>query len=128
MQTKPYGTASPAYLDAASNAGQFHIVDSQLIMYTSSTPLYMNVENPADKTQRALATWFDTTPNEYGAFAFQGDTLIWSVADIERPNLAAWLVCGEQELFINTGAYLWETPVGCVDQTVSLKAWGLDCG
>jgi hypothetical protein len=80
----------------------------------------MSVENPTDKTQRTLRTWFDTTKNTYGTFAFQGDTLTWSVADISRPNTAAWLVCGDgKQLYVNTGAYLYNTPAGCADQTVS---------
>ncbi|KAK0637477.1 hypothetical protein B0T17DRAFT_481383, partial [Bombardia bombarda] len=81
-------------------------------------PLYMNVENPADKTQRKLATAYKETKNAYGTFAFQGDTLTWTVADIARPNAAAWLVCEGQEMFINTGAYLYNTPAGCADQTI----------
>ncbi|KAK1773036.1 60s ribosomal protein mitochondrial precursor protein, partial [Copromyces sp. CBS 386.78] len=67
---------------------------------------------------RKLKTWFSTTKNAYGTFKFQGDTLTWSVADINRPNEAAWLVCTGQEVFINTGAYLYQTPTGCADQTI----------
>ncbi|KAJ8113810.1 hypothetical protein ONZ43_g5065 [Nemania bipapillata] len=79
----------------------------------------MWVENPANKTQRTLQTWFDTANNPYGAFAFQGDTLTWTVADISRPNAAAWLVCGNDgQLYINTGAYAYDTPSGCADQTI----------
>jgi len=89
---------------------------------------YMHVENPSDKTQRKLRTWFeiggdgnsDGGKNGYGAFGFQGDTLTWSVGEIRRPNEAAWLVCGgEGELFVNTGAFLYDTPEGCWDHTVS---------
>lgn len=79
----------------------------------------MHVENPADKTQRKLETWFSTEQNNYGTFGFQGDTLTWRTSDIARPNEAAWLVCEGQQLFINTGAYLYNTPAGCADQTVS---------
>ena len=42
------------------------------------------------------------------------------MGDISRPNTAAWLVCAGQELFVNTGAYGYDTPAGCADQTVSL--------
>ncbi|KAI8260037.1 hypothetical protein K4K58_002185 [Colletotrichum sp. SAR11_239] len=118
LQAKPTGTPSKAYLDSPSTAGQFKIEDGQLVHLTGSSSLYLNVENPADKTQRKLETWFATTKNTYGTFAFQGDTLTWSTPDINRPNLAAWLVCENQEVFINTGAYLYQTPAGCYDQTI----------
>ncbi|KAF5515352.1 putative 1,4-beta-D-glucan cellobiohydrolase C [Colletotrichum siamense] len=118
LQAKPTGTPSKAYLDSPSTAGQFKIEDGQLVHLTGSSSLYLNVENPADKTQRKLETWFATTKNTYGTFAFQGDTLTWSTPDIKRPNLAAWLVCENQEVFINTGAYLYQTPAGCYDQTI----------
>lgn len=95
------------------------MVDGQLVYYTGGDLLYMGVENPANKTQRTLETWFDSTANDYGTFAFQGDTLTWTVADISRPNTAAWLVCGDEgQLFINTGAYAYETPDGCADETI----------
>ncbi|KAJ0281266.1 hypothetical protein CBS470a_008375 [Colletotrichum nupharicola] len=118
LQAKPTGAPSKAYLDSPSTAGQFKIEDGQLVHLTGSSSLYLNVENPADKTQRKLETWFATTKNTYGTFAFQGDTLTWSTPDINRPNLAAWLVCENQEVFINTGAYLYQTPAGCYDQTI----------
>lgn len=129
LQAKPTGAPGPAYLDSHTSAGQFKVSAGQVVYNRggSTAPLYMNVENPADKTQRKLRTTFSTTQNTYGAFAFQGDTLTWSVADIKRPNEAAWLVCDKQELFINTGAYLYQTPAGCFDQTVSLPpgtVWG----
>lgn len=120
LQAKPTGTPGSAYLDSHVSAGQFKVADGQVVYNRGdAAPLYMNVENPVDKTQRKLQTWFNATENAYGAFAFQGDTLTWTVADINRPNVAAWLVCDRQELFINTGAYLYETPAGCFDQTVS---------
>ncbi|KAI8305551.1 hypothetical protein K4K61_005212 [Colletotrichum sp. SAR11_59] len=118
LQAKPTGTPSKAYLDSPSTAGQFKIEDGQLVHLTGSSSLYLNVENPVDKTQRKLETWFATTKNTYGTFAFQGDTLTWITPDINRPNLAAWLVCENQEVFINTGAYLYQTPAGCYDQTI----------
>ncbi|KAL2821318.1 hypothetical protein BDW59DRAFT_164201 [Aspergillus cavernicola] len=122
LQSKPTATPGTAYLDMNTNAGQFNIISGQLVYYTptseNGSSLYMNVENPSDKTQRKLTTWFNTTENTYGEFAFQGDTVAWSVSDIERPNTAAWLVCEEQQLFINTGAYAYETPEGCADQTI----------
>ncbi|KAK4206694.1 hypothetical protein QBC37DRAFT_393297 [Rhypophila decipiens] len=104
-------TASQLYLDSTG----------QLTLYRGAgvAPLYLNIENPSDKTQRKLATEFKETKNSYGKFGFQGDTLTWSVGEIKRPNEAAWLVCGDgKELFVNTGAYGWDTPAGCSDQTI----------
>ncbi|KAI1160018.1 carbohydrate-binding module family 1 protein [Nemania serpens] len=126
LQAAPTATPSPgpgdAYLRSSQKAGQFNIVSGQLIYNPGSSSrasLYMWVENPTNKTQRTLETWFDTTKNPYGAFAFQGDTLTWTVADIPRPNAAAWLVCGNNgQLYINTGAYAYNTPSGCADQTI----------
>ncbi|KAF9878080.1 hypothetical protein CkaCkLH20_04656 [Colletotrichum karsti] len=118
LQAKPTLTPSKAYLDSPGTAGQFKVDAGQLVHLTGSSPLYLNVENPADKTQRKLETWFSASKNTYGTFAFQGDTLTWSTPDINRPNLAAWLVCENQEVFINTGAYLYQTPAGCFDQTI----------
>ncbi|KAL1867825.1 hypothetical protein VTK73DRAFT_3967 [Phialemonium thermophilum] len=120
LQSKPTGTPGYAYLDTNTGAGQFNIKDGQLVYNRGANedPLYMNVEDPADKTQRKLQTWFNQTKNAYGTFAFQGDTVTWTVADINRPNTAAWLVCEDQELYINTGAYLYQTPPGCVDETI----------
>jgi hypothetical protein len=50
---------------------------------------------------------------------FSGDAVQWSIPTITRQNLSAWLVCGKQSLWINLGAYLYMTPAGCADQTVS---------
>lgn len=119
-------TMSPSAILASPSlgiSGQFNIISGQLVLnkFGNGDNWYMHVENPADKTQRKLRTWFEQgKPATYGAFAFQGDTLTWSVEDIKRPNTAAWLVCGEgKELFVNTGAYLYQTPEGCFDHTVS---------
>ncbi|KAF7163713.1 hypothetical protein CNMCM6106_000529 [Aspergillus hiratsukae] len=79
----------------------------------------MNVENPVDKAQRTLQTWFNTTQNQYGTFGFQGDAVTLSVGDIARPNVAAWYVCGDEgALFINTGPYGYLTPEGCFDEMI----------
>ncbi|KAI0506692.1 carbohydrate-binding module family 1 protein [Xylaria bambusicola] len=126
LQAAPTATPSPgpgdAYLLSAPKAGQFNIIDGQLVYNPgspSSEKLYMWVEDPANKMQRTLETWFDAGENPYGKFAFQGDTLTWAVDDIKRPNAAAWLVCGDAgQLYINTGAYAYDTPEGCADQTI----------
>ncbi|VUC30206.1 unnamed protein product [Clonostachys rosea] len=118
LQSKPTASSSTAYLDAAEGAGQFNIIDGQLVYYTGSSELYLHVEQPTDLTQRKLQTWFEAGKNAYGTFAFQGDAVTWSVSEITRPNTAAWFVCEDQELFINTGAYGYQTPAGCADQTI----------
>lgn len=68
-----------------------------------------------------LAMTFNTTQNTYGTFAFSGDAVQWSIPTISRPNLSAWLVCANQQLFINLGPYDYNTPPGCADETVSLE-------
>ncbi|KAK3306213.1 uncharacterized protein B0T15DRAFT_534697 [Chaetomium strumarium] len=121
LQTKPANVAGTAILDSHTTAGQFNVEDGQLVNKVSSPPLYLWVEEPADKASpppRTLATFFNTTRNPFGTFAWQGDTLTWSVPSIKRQNVAAWLVCANQALFINTGAYGYQTPAGCADQTV----------
>ncbi|KAK7997387.1 hypothetical protein PG990_009861 [Apiospora arundinis] len=121
LQTKPAVAAGTALLESYTSAGQFNVVDGQLVENTGDggQPLYMWVEKPvSDFTQRTLATWFNTTKNPFGTFAFQGDALTWSAPEVKRQNLAAWLVCKNQALFINTGAYAYQTPAGCSDQTI----------
>lgn len=123
LQTKPANLPGPAILDSYTTAGQFNIVDGQLVNKVSSPPLYLWVEEPPANSSppRTLATWFNTTRNPFGTFAWQGDTLTWSVPSIKRQNVAAWLVCSKKDqgaLFVNTGAYGYQTPSGCADQTV----------
>lgn len=121
LQTKPANVPGTAVLESHTTAGQFNIESGQLVNKVSNPPLYLWVEEPADKANppRTLATWFNTTKSTFGTFAWQGDTLTWSVPSVKRQNVAAWLVCKNQALFINTGAYSYQTPAGCVDQTVS---------
>ena len=123
LQTSPANEVGVAVLGSSKTAGQFSVADGQLVEWTGEggSPLYLNVEKPADLTQRTLATWFNTTKNEFGTFVFQGDALTWSTPEINRQNLAAWLVCKNQALFINTGAYAYQTPEGCADQTVRIS-------
>ncbi len=121
LQTKPANEPGTAILDSYTTAGQFNIDGGQLINKVANPPLYLWVEEPADKASppRTLATWFNTTKNPFGTFVFNGDAVTWSVPSVKRQNLAAWLVCAKQALFINTGAYSYQTPAGCSDQTVS---------
>jgi hypothetical protein len=44
---------------------------------------------------------------------------------VQRQNVAAWYVCENQNLYINLGAYLYGTPAGCADQTVSFPFFSL---
>lgn len=125
LQTIPANTPGVATLNNYTTAGQFNIVDGQLVEYTGSdgaAPLYLNVAQPANLTSppRTLATTFNATKNGFGTFAFQGDAVTWSTTDFQRQNVAAWLVCANQSLWINTGAYGYQTPSGCVDETVSV--------
>ncbi|KAI1647875.1 uncharacterized protein F4817DRAFT_94954 [Daldinia loculata] len=122
LQTKPGNAPGTAILESYKTAGQYNVKDGQLVANTGEggAPLYLHVEKPADLANppRTLATSFNTTENTFGTFVFQGDALAWSVPDINRQNLAAWLVCKDQALFINTGAYGYQTPSGCSDQTI----------
>ncbi len=121
LQTSPANSVGVAVLASSKTAGQFNIVDGQLVEATGADPLYLNVEKPADFTQRTLATWFNTTKNAFGTFVFSGDAVTWSAPEVKRQNLAAWLVCKGAQLFINTGAYAYQTPSGCADETVSFS-------
>ncbi|KAK4097262.1 carbohydrate-binding module family 1 protein [Parathielavia hyrcaniae] len=119
--TSPSTPGGPnALISNPSRAGQFNVISGQLVWHRfgGQQPMYMHVEDPADRTQRKLRTWFAASPNAHGTFGFQGDTLTWSVADISRPNAAAWLVCAGDELFVNTGPFLYQTPAGCFDHTI----------
>ncbi|KAI7774460.1 hypothetical protein LA080_008326 [Diaporthe eres] len=118
LQTVPANQAGTATLNDYTTAGQYNIVDGQLVDYTGT--LYLHVEKPADLASppRTLAASFNATKNSFGTFAFQGDAVTWSAPGLQRQNLAAWLVCQNQALFINTGAYAYQTPAGCADQTI----------
>ncbi|KAB5577998.1 hypothetical protein GE09DRAFT_1214211 [Coniochaeta sp. 2T2.1] len=108
------------WIRAVASPNFHNVVSGQLVEYTGegAAPLYMHVEKPADFTQRTLKTWFNTTQNDFGTFVFQGDALTWSAPEVKRQNLAAWLVCEGKALFVNTGAYAYQTPAGCADQTI----------
>ncbi|PKS07358.1 hypothetical protein jhhlp_005960 [Lomentospora prolificans] len=118
LQTNPQNEPGVAILGPKGSAGQYNIVDGQLISGGSADKLYLHVEKPDDLTQRKLATWFNTTQNEFGTFEFNGDAVVWSTPEVRRENLAAWLACEENALFINTGAYAYNTPAGCSDHTI----------
>ena len=65
-----------------------------------------------------------TTPDANRAFAWSEDSLTWPVVEITRSNPAAWYARGNsKDLFINLGHYLYGTPAGCSDHTVSLLGY-----
>lgn len=123
LQTSPLN-ASPgrAILSGNTSAGQFNIVDGQLVelIDTKGTVLYANVGQQPSPSATYLPVTFTSTKNSFGTFAFQGDTVTWSAAGVQRQNVAAWYVCEGQTVWINLGAYLYGTPAGCADQTVSV--------
>jgi hypothetical protein len=122
LQTSPLN-ASPgrAILSDATSAGQYQILDGQLVelIDTKGSKLYASVGQAASAAATILPVSFTSAKNSFGTFAFQGDTLTWSAAGVQRQNVAAWYVCENQNLYINLGAYLYGTPAGCADQTVS---------
>jgi hypothetical protein len=122
LQTSPLNASSGrAILSDATTAGQYQIVDGQLVelIDTKGTKLYASVGQAASAAATILPVTFTSSKNTFGTFAYQGDTLTWSAAGVQRQNVAAWYVCENQSLWINLGAYLYGTPAGCADQTVS---------
>lgn len=70
------------------------------------TYLFCVVNTTLATTSTYLATFFDTTPDTAGTFAFQGDGVIWTAPNIARQNTGAWLACGTgvPGAYINLGA------------------------
>ena len=123
MQTSPVYTAGPALLGASTSAGQFQVVDGQLVQLVSSPGaptklLYANVSEKRVINDMSLAVQFSETKNTYGVFKWGGDDLQWNVEGVQRPNRSAWYVCEGQRLYVNLGNYAYGTPAGCADQTI----------
>jgi len=118
LQTSPVYTPGTAIMADYTTAGQFNIVNGQLVELVSGSLLYAVVSPQTDSSVTKLAVTFSTTQNTYGTFAFSGDAVTWTIPTITRPNTAAWLVCAQQQLFINLGAYDYDTPAGCADETI----------
>lgn len=124
MQTKPLYANGPALLGDYTTAGQFQVVSGQLVQLVSGPGekpeklLYGVVSEQRYINNMSLSVTFGETKNTYGQFAWNGDGLTWSVASIQRPNAAAWYVCTGQQMYINLGNYLYQTPSGCADQTI----------
>lgn len=120
LQTKPTYSTGLAILDSYTTAGQFNIVNGQLVelIDNKGTLLYANVLPQSDPSKNYLPVSFSTSKNTNGTFAFSGDAVTWSSPGVARQNNAAWLVCANQQLFINLGAYDYNTPAGCADETI----------
>lgn len=124
LQTSPLNSSpGRAILSDNTSAGQFKIADGQLVELIDSkgTVLYANVGQQPSASATYLPVTFSTSKNTFGTFAFQGDTVTWSAAGVQRQNVAAWYVCEGQSAWINLGAYAYGTPAGCADQTVSVS-------
>jgi hypothetical protein len=118
LAASPGYTIGIATMGDYTMAGQFNIVNGQLVELITGGLLYAVVSPHTDSTVTKLAVTFSKTPNTYGTFAFSGDAVTWIISSISRPNSAAWLVCTGQQLFINLGPYVYGTPAGCADETV----------
>jgi hypothetical protein len=152
LQSQTLYTSGNAVLGSYTTAGQFQVVDGQLVQLVSSPGgtaqlLYGNVATNTSYNGRmfigcvqfegvlthmpeALQVTFSTSKNTYGTWGWQGDGLTWSTPDIKRPNSIAWYICTNDHLvYLNLGAYLYNTPSGCSDETVSclprLSKWAL---
>ncbi|KAF8416823.1 hypothetical protein EV426DRAFT_634917 [Tirmania nivea] len=101
----PVGAVGNAVLKSGNTAGQFNLKDGQLVQLISA---------PGTPEQYLYGTVTQRTGTEKTLL----DTLQWSVSDISRPNNAAWLVCEDQNLYVNLGPYAYQTPTGCADQTI----------
>jgi len=117
LQTSPGYMTGIAIMGDYTTAGQFNIVNGQLVELITGGLLYAIVSPQTDNTVTNLAVTFLKSPNTYGTFAFSEDAVTWTIPSIDRPNSAAWLVCTGQQ-FINLGPYAYNTPAGCADETV----------
>ncbi|KAF2460489.1 hypothetical protein BDY21DRAFT_369494 [Lineolata rhizophorae] len=125
LQTDPLYTTGDALMEDYTTAGQWQIIDGQLVELVSAPGepeeyLYANVAEESDVYPNTLAVTVNETENTYGTFSWNGDAVMWSAPDLNRPNNAAWYVCEGQRLFVNLGNYLDpnNTPSGCADQTI----------
>ncbi|RPA83465.1 hypothetical protein BJ508DRAFT_66261 [Ascobolus immersus RN42] len=120
LQSAPPRTASRAVIENMATAAQANIIAGQLVQTldaSGSKVLYAHVTPKAGSETKLQVTW-STEKDTYGTFSWSGDTLTWSTPGIQRQNNAAFLVCENQNLYVNLGAYAYLTPAGCVDQTI----------
>lgn len=68
--------------------------------------LGMAVNTTTATTATYLPTYFATTEETTGTWAFQGDGLTWTAPDIPRQNNGAFLACGSgvPGVYVNLGA------------------------
>ncbi|KAK7029420.1 hypothetical protein VNI00_014674 [Paramarasmius palmivorus] len=124
LRSETQWKASDAVLGEPDTAAQFQITSGQLIQNANGTPLYAVVEPLTDTSASAkkLKVSWSTTPATDGTFVFSGDTVEWSSPNVKRSQNNAWLVCpdadGNRLLYVNLGAYGYQTPSGCADQTI----------
>ncbi|KAG9247031.1 hypothetical protein BJ878DRAFT_580991 [Calycina marina] len=116
LKISPQYVSDTAILNSYTTAGQFQVVSGQLWELISGGLLYANVI-PSSATDK-LAVTFKSTQNAYGKFSWSGVALQWSVPTITRPNLSAWLVCANQQLFVNLGSHGYQPPARCSDGTI----------
>jgi len=125
VQSEDSYAPGPAVLGSYLTGAQFQIVNGQVEHYLpNGNFLYLNVDPPANSSVTYIGTYFATTENTFGTFAWSGDAVTWTVPSIDRPNTSAWLVCadpvtGANLLYINLGNYDYMTPSGCVDETIN---------
>lgn len=122
MQTSPLYSTGSALLGDYTTAGQFQIVNDQLVQLVSAPGeatklLYGVVSETRYINDNSLSVTFSETKNTFGKFVWSGDGLQWSAASVTRPNNGAWYVCSGK-LYVNLGNYLYQTPAGCADQTI----------
>ncbi|KIY68144.1 hypothetical protein CYLTODRAFT_410626 [Cylindrobasidium torrendii FP15055 ss-10] len=122
LRSEVKGTASDAVLGEPSDAAQFQITDGQLIQDAAGTPLYANVQTFEDSDGKKLKVTWKETKDTLGTFTFSGDTTEWSSPTVTRAATNAWLVCEDEDankdVYLNLGPYAYNTPPGCVDQTI----------
>ncbi|KAI5891188.1 carbohydrate-binding module family 1 protein [Schizophyllum commune H4-8] len=122
LQSEILETASDAVLGEPADAAQFEITGGQLVQHASAAPLYATVEAPASAETKKLKVTWSASKDTLGTFVFQGDSVEWSSPSVKRQQNNAWLVCedteGHKDVYINLGPYSYQTPEGCVDQTI----------
>ncbi|OBZ66782.1 GDP-L-fucose synthase [Grifola frondosa] len=120
LRSEVINTASDAVLGDPDTAAQFQIVSGQLVqLLPNGSSLYAVVEGQSDPSVTKLQMSWSTEPASganAGTFMWSGDTVEWSIPTIDRPQLNAWLVCPDADdnldVYINLGAYDYETPAG----------------
>ncbi|TDL21807.1 hypothetical protein BD410DRAFT_771148 [Rickenella mellea] len=124
LQSSVSGAASPAVVGDSTTAAQFQLVNGQVVQQLGAgNVLYLNVDTSGVASGATyIPTFFAATPNPNGTFGFQGNGLTWTSAGISRPFLGAFLACetpGYPAIYINLGAYGYNTPLGCSDETLN---------